>query len=88
MFVQTETTPNPNSLKFLPGKTVSNNGSFEIIKKEDSSNELVRNLLSVNGVEGIFLGKDFISINKNNEISWEEIKHIVISLINDFYSSG
>tara|TARA_Y100000816_G_scaffold291875_1_gene284771 strand:- start:2665 stop:3204 length:540 start_codon:yes stop_codon:yes gene_type:complete len=88
MFVQTEETPNPNSLKFLPGKTVSNNGSFEIIKKEDSSNELVRNLLSVNGVEGIFLGKDFISINKNNEISWEEIKHIVISLINDFYSSG
>ena len=88
MFVQTEETPNPNSLKFLPGKTVSNNGSFEIIKKEDSSNELVRNLLSVNGVEGIFLGKDFISINKNNDISWEEIKHIVISLINDFYSSG
>tara|TARA_B100000282_G_C31684777_1_gene468463 strand:- start:534 stop:1073 length:540 start_codon:yes stop_codon:yes gene_type:complete len=88
MFVQTEETPNPNSLKFLPGKTVSNNGSFEIIKKEDSSNELVRNLLSVNGVEGIFLGKDFISINKNNEISWGEIKHIVISLINDFYSSG
>ena len=66
-------TPNPNSLKFLPGKTVSNNGSFEIIKKEDSSNELVRNLLSVNGVEGIFLGKDFISINKNNEISWEKL---------------
>ena len=88
MFVQTETTPNPNSLKFLPGKIVSNGGSFEITKKDDVKNELIRNLMSVNGVEGIFLGKDFISINKYDEISWDEIKHIVISLINDFYSSG
>jgi Fe-S cluster biogenesis protein NfuA len=88
MFVQTENTPNPNSLKFLPGKTVSNQGSFEITKKDETNNELVRNLLSVNGVEGIFLGKDFISINKYDDVSWDEIKHIVISLINDFYSSG
>ena len=88
MFVQIETTPNPNSLKFLPGKTVSNGGSFEINKKDDVKNELIRNLMSVNGVEGIFLSKDFISINKYNDISWDEIKHIVISLINDFYSSG
>jgi len=88
MFVQTEPTPNPNSLKFLPGKTVSNNGSFEITKKDEVSNELVRNLLSINGVEGIFLGADFISINKNEKISWDEVKHIVISLINDYYSNG
>tara|TARA_B100000287_G_scaffold317692_1_gene301418 strand:- start:580 stop:1119 length:540 start_codon:yes stop_codon:yes gene_type:complete len=88
MFVQTENTPNPNSLKFLPGKTVSNQGSFEITRKDETNNELVRNLLSVNGVEGIFLGKDFISINKYDDVSWDEIKHIVISLINDFYSSG
>ena len=88
MFVQTELTPNPNSLKFLPGKTVSNGGSFEITKKDDVKNELIRNLMSVNGVEGIFLGKDFISINKYDNTSWDEIKHIVISLINDFYSDG
>ena len=88
MFVQTEITPNPNSLKFLPGKTVSNSGSFEISKKEETNNELLRNLLSINGVESIFLGKDFISINKHQNIEWEEIKHIVISLINDFYVSG
>jgi len=88
MFVQTEITPNPNSLKFLPGKNVSNKGSFEITKKDQTNNELVKNLLSINGVEGIFLGKDFISINKYDDISWDEIKHIVISLINDFYSSG
>ena len=88
MFIQTEITPNPNSLKFLPGKVVSNSGSFEISKKEDTDNELLRNLLSINGIQGIFLSKDFISINKNDDASWEEIKHIVISLINDFYSDG
>ena len=88
MFIQTEVTPNPNSLKFLPGKRVSNNGSFEITKKEEIDNELVRNLLSVNGVTGIFLGEDFLSINKKEETSWEDIKHIAISLINDFYSTG
>ena len=88
MFVQTEITPNPNSLKFLPGKKVSNSGPYEITNKEDIKNDLVRNILSVNGVEGIFLGQDFISVNKNNNIKWDEIKHIVISLINDFYSTG
>ena len=88
MFVQTEVTPNPNSFKFLPGKKVSNSGPYEITKKEDIQNDLVRNILSVNGVEGIFLGEDFISVNKNDEIKWDEIKHIVISFINDFYSDG
>ena len=88
MFVQTEVTPNPNSLKFLPGKKVSNSGPYEITKKEDIQNDLVRNLLAVNGVEVIFLGEDFISINKNELIKWDDIKHIVISLINDFYSDG
>ncbi len=88
MFVQTESTPNPNSLKFIPGKVVSNVGSFEITRNDEINNELVKNLLSVNGVEGIFLGKDFISVNKFDSTSWDEIKHIVISLINDFYSSG
>ena len=88
MFVQTESTPNPNSLKFLPGKKVSNSGPYEITKKEDVNNELVRNLLSVNGVEVVFLGENFISINKDDAIQWDDIKHIVISLINDFYSDG
>ena len=88
MFVQIEGTPNPNSLKFLPGKVVSNCGSFEITKKDNIQNELIRNILSINGVEGVFLSKDFISVNKYDEISWDEVKHIVISLINDFYASG
>ena len=88
MFVQTEITPNPNSLKFLPEKKVSNSGPYEILKKDGIKNDLVRNILSINGVESIFLGEDFISVNKNDTIDWEDIKHIIISLINDFYSSG
>ena len=88
MFVQTEITPNPNSLKFLPGKKVSNSGPYEITNKNDFQNELVRNILSINGVESIFLGQDFISVNKDNLVKWDEIKHIVVSLINDFYSDG
>lgn len=88
MFVQTEITPNPNSLKFIPGKKVSNSGSFEITNKDEINNDLVRNILSINGVTGIFLGEDFLSVNKIENTSWEDIKHIVISLINEFYSSG
>ena len=88
MFIQTEITPNPNSLKFLPGKKVSNSGPYEITNKEEINNELVKSILSIHGVEGIFLGEDFISVNKNDETKWDEIKHIVISFINEFYSSG
>ena len=88
MFVQIEITPNPNSLKFLPGKTVSNSGPYEIINKDDFQNELVRNILSINGVKGVFLGEDFISVNKDDLTKWDDLKHIVISFINDFYSDG
>ena len=88
MLVHTEVTPNPNSIKFLPGKIVSKKGSFEITKKDETQNELVKNLLSINGVEGIFLSNNFISINKCDDISWDQIKHIIISYINDFYSKG
>ena len=88
MFVQTELTPNPNSVKFLPGKIVSKNESFEITKKDETNNELIKNLFSVSGVESIFLGRDFISVNKNDDVKWEDMKHIIISLINDFYSTG
>ena len=88
MFVQIQETPNPNSLKFIPGKRVSNIGSLELSKKEDTNNNLLKNILSINGVESIFLGDDFLSVNKNEKINWEDIKHIVISLINEFYFDG
>ena len=88
MFVQTEITPNPNSLKFLPGKKVSNDIPIEIIDKNETDNELIRNILSINGVKGIFLSDDFISVNKDENIEWEDLKHIIISFINDYYSNG
>ena len=88
MFVQTQNTPNPNSLKFLPGKKVSNDIPIEITDKNGSNNELIRNILSINGVSGIFLSDDFLSVNKDEKIEWEDLKHIIISFINDYYSSG
>ena len=88
MFVQTQITPNPNSLKFLPGRRVSNSGTFEINDKNKTTNDLVRSILSINGVTGIFLGEDFLSVNKKEDSNWEDIKHIIISLINEFYLEG
>ena len=88
MFVQTQNTPNPNSLKFLPGRKVSNAAPIEITDKNKSNNELIRNILSINGVTGIFLSDDFLSVNKQEKIEWEDLKHIIISFINDYYSNG
>ena len=88
MFIQTEKTPNPNSLKFIPGVKVSNDNPIEINSKNETDNELIRNLLSINGVKGIFLYEDFLSVNKEEKMGWEDLKHIIISFINDYYSSG
>ncbi len=88
MFVQTQITPNPNSLKFLPEKKVSKIGPVEIKNIKDSQNELIRNILSINGVTGIFLADDFLSVNKKDNVNWEDLKHIIISFINDYYLNG
>tara|TARA_B100001540_G_scaffold250812_1_gene226882 strand:+ start:327 stop:869 length:543 start_codon:yes stop_codon:yes gene_type:complete len=88
MFVQTEVTPNPNSLKFLPEAKVSNDVPVEITDKNQSNNELIRNIMSINGVVSIFLSDDFLSVNKDENTEWEDLKHIIISFINDYYSSG
>ena len=73
MFVQTENTPNPNSLKFLPGKKVSNDSSLEISNKSETNNELIRNILSINGVKSIFLADNFLSVNKDEKKKWEDL---------------
>ena len=88
MFVQTENTPNPNALKFIPEKKVSNLSSYEISDKSNINNEAIRNILSINGVKSVFLSKDFLSVNKDESIDWEDLKHIIISFINDHYSKG
>ena len=88
MLIQTEITPNPNSLKFLPGKNVSLIGPIEITEISKTNNELIRNILSINGVKGVFLSNDFISVNKENDFEWEDLKHIIISFINDYFAKG
>ena len=55
MFVQTQNTPNPNSLKFVPGKKVSKIGPVEVLDLKDTNNELIRNILSINGILSVFL---------------------------------
>jgi len=85
MYVQTEETPNPNTLKFLPGKTVSEVGSFEFTAKDQTENRLIKDILSMKEVNMVFLGLDFITVKKTNQILWEEIKPKIISLINEYY---
>ena len=88
MFIQTQKTPNPNSLKFIPGKKVSTAGSLEILSMDETDNNLLRDIFSVNGVESIFLDEDFLSVNKKDETNWEDIKHIILALLNEYYSNG
>ena len=85
MYVQTEETPNPSTLKFLPGKTVSEVGSFEFTAKDQTENRLIKDILSMKEVNMVFLGPDFITVKKADQILWKEIKSKIISLINEYY---
>ena len=88
MYIQTQETPNPNSLKFIPGKGVSNDGPHEFLNESQTNIPLLKNILLINGVTGIFLSEDFLSINKSQDEKWENIKHIVISQLNEYYNAG
>ena len=85
MYVQTEETPNPNTLKFLPGKTVSEVGPVEFTAKEQTENRLIKDILLIKEVNMVFLGPDFITLKKTEQILWKEIKPKIISLINEYY---
>eukprot|EP00040_Diaphanoeca_grandis_P007203 m.40025 g.40025 ORF g.40025 m.40025 type:complete len:275 (-) comp18370_c0_seq1:184-1008(-) len=89
MFVQVKSTPNPNSLMFYPGTTVLESGTmnFESGSKAIAS-PLARALFRIDGVGGVFLGTDFITISKSDELEWETMKPDVFACIMDFYVSG
>jgi len=89
MFIQTEQTPNPQTLKFLPGKVVMDLGTafFETIE-ESSESPLANRLFGVEGVKGVFLGSDFITITKDSDTDWQIIKPALLGAIMDHYSSG
>jgi Fe-S cluster biogenesis protein NfuA len=86
----TERTPNPNSLKFLSEKKISTIGTEEFQKKDFNKieNNFVKNLLNLKGVELVLLADNFLSVNKNEEISWDVLKPTVISHMNDYFEKN
>ena len=88
--IQVEQTPNPESLKFLPEKIISEIGTEEFQKKDlkKINNNFIKELLSFNGVELILLAKDFISVKKNQNVSWDDLKPVIISHINDYFEKN
>jgi len=88
--ITTELTPNPNSLKFLSEKKISTVGTEEFQKKnfDKIENEFVKNLLNLKGVELVLLADNFLSVKKNEEISWDVLKPTVISHINDYFEKN
>ena len=89
MVVETEHTPNPNTLKFLPGKKVSEVGPIEFLKNDKSIKvPLANKILSLKGAIMIFFGEDFITVKKEENFNWNDLKHSIISEINDYYSKG
>ncbi len=91
MFIQTEETPNPASLKFIPdGNIVSEKSNFEFKNKEAAleKSELAAKIFDIKGVESVFLGRDFITVNKAESVDWKEIKTEIMAEIVDFYVLG
>ena len=89
MMIQTEHTPNPDTIKFLPGKKVSDVGPIEFLKTDKTIKiPLVNKILTLKGTTMVFFGEDFITVKKEKDLNWEDLKHGIISEINDYYSKG
>ena len=89
MLIETENTPNPNTLKFLPGKKVSSVGPVEFLKSDKGTGvPLAEKILSLEGTKMVFFGADFITVKKEDNLNWNDLKRSIISEINDFYLSG
>lgn len=89
MFIQTETTPNPATLKFLPGETVLGSGTADFpAPGTGDSSPLARRIFAVEGVTGVFLGRDFVTVTKADEVPWDHLKPSVLGAIMEHYQSG
>ena len=88
--IQTETTPNPDSLKFLSENVISAAGTEEFHKSKESetTNPFIKELLNFKGVELILLSKNFLSVKKTKDVSWGELKPMVISHLNDYFEKN
>ncbi len=88
MFIQTEATPNPATLKFLPGKTVMQSGSADFPNPEGAdASPLASRLFAVDGVRAVFLGPDFVTVTKD-DVDWAHIKPALLGAIMEHYASG
>jgi len=89
MFIQTETTPNPATLKFLPGETVLGSGTADFPTPDTgSSSPLARRIFAVEGVTGVFLGRDFVTVTKAEDQLWDHLKPSVLGAIMEHFQSG
>ena len=89
MFIQTEITPNPASLKFLPGRVVMEKGTADFRSVKEVKNSLLaQNLFKIDGLEGVFFGSDFISMTKSESSEWQILKPSILGVIADHYESG
>ena len=89
MFIQTENTPNPATLKFLPGLTVMEKGTADFKQVSGAENSpLAQALFLTDGITGVFLGSDFITVTKSNEKSWDLLKPLVLGGIMEHFQSG
>jgi Fe-S cluster biogenesis protein NfuA len=89
MFIQTESTPNPATLKFLPGHTVLQNGTADFPTSANSDKSpLAKRIFSVEGVSGVFFGSDFITVTKESDTEWEHIKPAILGVILEHFQSG
>ena len=88
--IQTEPTPNPDSLKFISEKTISAIGTEEFQKNKinETSNLFIKELLGFNGVELVLLSKNFLSVKKTKNVTWEELKPMVVSHLNDYFEKN
>ena len=88
--IQTESTPNPNSLKFLSEKIISAIGTeeFQKNKSKNLNNKFIKELLDFNGVELVLLSKNFLSVKKTEDVSWNELKPMVISHLNHYFENN
>ncbi len=89
MFIQTESTPNPATLKFLPGQDVLGLGTADFPNSEAASTSpLASRLFQVSGVAGVFLGSDFITVTKAEDVEWQHIKPEILGAIMEHFQSG
>ena len=89
MFIQTEATPNPATLKFLPGRTVLDTGTLDLRSRDEAAQSpLAERLFAVDGVSGVFFGSDFIAVTKDEAAEWQHLKPMILGGIMEHFMSG